>query len=104
MSYSGAWRNVGFFSSDMYVQICKPEELQNCNPKLWQLIDKYGSAFDEDWWYFLTKTERYVRRVPLWMSNNPSGKIPCEKPRRFEPNQKLVEFMCVSPKELQENK
>jgi len=83
------WRNAHGFSHAMYIQHCKPDELKMCDPKLFKIIDKHGSAFDDEWWYWISKTGRYIRRCPVWMSKK---RTDAEKPRKYDPSKKLTEF------------
>lgn len=86
--YIGPWRNgEQRFSSAMYIQICRPEELQSWDQKLYDLIIKYGSSFDSIWEYWINKRETWIRRTPLGYGK----RIPTEKPRKYEPNRKLME-------------
>jgi len=100
LTFDGGWRNSHIFSSkkgtfvrafskSMYIQHVTVEELQMQDPKLWQILEKYGEAFDDYWFYWISKGGKYVRRTPLWLSQK---YVPCEKPRKYEPNRKLTEF------------
>jgi hypothetical protein len=87
--YIGPWRNTEpCFKAAMYIQMCRPEELKEWSPKLYALIIKFGSAFDDTWEYWLNKRMTWIRRTPLGYGK----RIPCEKPKRYEPNQKLEIF------------
>lgn len=86
MAYPPPWRNEGHFYKDMYCQKCRPDELKFANEKLLNLIEKYGSIFDDNWYYWLTKKGK-ICRIPLWLSNQKG--VNCEKPRKYEPNRKL---------------
>jgi len=69
MTYEGPWRNGDSFHSAMYNQHCRLDELQSWNPKLVRLLLKYGSAFDDQWNYWITNSsKRYVKRCPIWLN------------------------------------
>jgi hypothetical protein len=37
-------------------------------PKLMKIIEKWGAAFDEEYWYWIGgRTVRYLKRAPVWM-------------------------------------
>jgi len=95
--YDGPWRNVGMFTSDMYCNHCTLNDLEMQNKKLFAILTKHGSAFDDYWYYWITRSNRYVRRVPLWLSDSRSltrgiRKVDTEKSIRYEPNHKLDEW------------
>jgi hypothetical protein len=67
------WRN----SRDLFTQTCRTEDLPE---KLRLLLERYGSAFDDKYWYFLSSRGKYkglfARRVPVWQTSKrmPTGK------------------------------
>ena len=89
MRYEAPWRNIKY---EVYHQGCYPHELETQDPQLYNLLMKYGEMFDDEWWYYVNKTETFLKRCPLWLSQKRVGQ---EKPRRFEPNRKLVEFATL---------
>jgi len=61
--YEGPWRNR---LPPFYTQYCYLDEAP---PKLVKLIQRYGSAFDDEWLYKLRgRTRKIVTRQPLWLS------------------------------------
>ena len=69
MSYEGPWRNGDSFHSVMYNQHCRLDELLMYSPKLHALLLRYGCAFDDVWYYWLSNSsKRYVKRNPLWLN------------------------------------
>jgi len=82
-----AWRNDRW---RMYNQICRIDELPQ---KLRILIEMYGMAFDDEFWYVLsTKPPKTtVSKIPLWKPT----KYAYEKHERYKPydssQTKLVE-------------
>lgn len=55
------WRNTRWGRMTSYL---KHDEVSWNFPKLWKLLQAYGSAFDDRWAYRLTKG--YVLRTPVW--------------------------------------
>jgi len=55
------WRNTRWGRNTQYL---KHDEVESICPKLWRLLQRYGSAFDDRWGY--RKTEKYVLRFPVW--------------------------------------
>jgi len=67
-SYEGPWRNR---PRHLYTQYCYLDEAP---PKLVKLIQRYGSAFDDEWFYKLSgHTRKIVTRRPLWLSKGEGG-------------------------------
>lgn len=88
MSYEGAWRNRIHHN---FTQYCYPHELEVMQPKLMQLIKKYGAAFDDSWQYRLRgRTRIVVVRKPLWLDVTESGRQ-FEKYRQPDRSQKKIE-------------
>ena len=93
--YEGAWRNKGP-SWGMYRQHCRPDELESLDPKLYFLVMKYGSAFDDYWYIWLSKGGHWVRRISIELAadiTSMKANKMFEKPRRYEPNEKLVGWL-----------
>ena len=68
MTYEGPWRNGDAYHSAMYNQHCRLDELEMWNKKLFTLLMRYGEAFDDVWFYWITNsTKRYVKRNPIWL-------------------------------------
>jgi len=69
------WRN----SRDLYTQVARIDEIDG---KLRLLLERYGTVFDDDWWYWVTTRGRgkglFVKCVPIWQT---SKKMPAEKYR-----------------------
>ena len=86
MRYPAPWRNIRY---ELYHQGCFPEELKNCDVKLYRILKKYGETFDDEWWYYFNRNETFIKRCPLWLSQK---RVDREVPRKFEPNRKLNEF------------
>jgi len=86
MRYEAPWRNIRY---EQYHQGCYPEELKLYNPRLFQLIKKYGHTFDDEWWYYYNRPLTFIKRVPLWLSQK---RVDRERPKKYEPNRKLEEF------------
>lgn len=64
--YTGPWRNTEpCFKAAMYIQMCKPEELEAWDSKLYQIIMTWGSAFDDDWEYWINPKMTRIRRTPI---------------------------------------
>jgi len=80
--FSAPWRLDTPF--DKFKMYCRLDELKEWNPKLAKLILTYKECFDDEWWYYLSKTGVYVRRVPLWMT---SKRMPSEKSKLIDRNQ-----------------
>jgi len=79
-----AWRNDRW---RMYHQICRVDELPQ---KLRILIERYGLAFDDDFWYILSTKEpkTTVSKIPLWKRDK--YKVPTEKYVKLDPFQKKL--------------
>ena len=93
MSYDEGWRNRGFRVAP-YEQYCFPDELKIFRPKLLFLIEKYGSAFDDNWQYKKSgRTQKVIVRTPLWLGEKfyfrECEKVIRRKPRR-DPHQKKL--------------
>jgi hypothetical protein len=44
-----------------------------------QLLKLYGTAFDDDWWYFAGKSKaKIIKRTPVWFNQK---RMPAEKPK-----------------------
>jgi len=86
MSYSGPWRNRGGWGR--YEQFCRPDELKSWGAKLFSLIEKYGEAFNDDWWFYYNKKRTVIVRVPIWQRQK---RIDQENPKRHF-QRKLKEF------------
>lgn len=94
--YSDTWRNT----PDIYTQTARIDELE-CNGLqghfLVLLLERYGEAFDQDWWYYLCCRGRgkglFVRRVPIWLT---CKKMPTEKYHALpvRRHQKRLEEVC----------
>ena len=69
----------------MYIQMCKPDELKEWDRKLYDIIMTQGSAFDNDWEYWINPKMTRIRRTPIGRGK----RTWTEKPKRYEPNQKL---------------
>ena len=59
--YEQVWRNTRWGRNTQYL---RHDEVQNFFPKLWKLLQAYGSAFDDKWAY--RKTKKYVLRFAVW--------------------------------------
>ena len=59
--YEQVWRNCRWGRNSQYL---KHDEVQSFFPKLWKLLQVYGSAFDDKWAY--QKTDKYVLRFAVW--------------------------------------
>lgn len=95
--FEDAWRNSGP-SWGMYIQKCRPQELETLNSKLYKLLMKYGSMFDDFWYYWVSKTGRWLRRTPLWFATdikNAKARQCFEKHRKYEPNQKITNYTRI---------
>ena len=88
MTYEAPWKNSPF-RGEPHLQYCTLEELRYQSRKLAHLIERYGEAFDDEWWYYFNKNMTHVKRLPIWQRTK---RIDCEKPRRYEPNRKLSEW------------
>ena len=87
--FEDAWRNKQTGrGGNYYIQHCRPSELEPLNPKLFNLIMKYGSCFDDDWEYWIARTGKWMRRTPLGFGK----RIAAERPKRYEPNMQLESF------------
>ena len=92
--FEDSWRNTGP-SWGMYIQKCRPDELIMLNPKLYNLLMKYGSMFDDDWFYWLSKTGKWFRRIPMELAidtKNAKAHKWYEKPKKYEHNMRLESF------------
>ena len=58
---SQLWRNTRWGRNTQYL---KHDEVRNLFPKLWILLQEFGSAFDDVWAYRLTK--KYVLKFAVW--------------------------------------
>ena len=67
------WRN----GWDSYTQTVRIDDVPE---KLRRLLEKYGEAFDDDWWFFMCNRGKgkglFARRVPIWQT---SKRMPAEK-------------------------
>jgi len=73
--YEGPWRNR---IHHLYAQYCYPDE---ADPKLMKLIDRYGAAFDDEWYYKICgRSIKVVTRRPLWLDRGEGGWLG-EKPK-----------------------
>lgn len=76
--YERGWRNRSY---TFYTQFCYQDELEL---KLKGLLDKYGEAFDDIWYYFYPKKKKpdsrptAVRR-PLWQEKEERFGVTAEK-------------------------
>ena len=75
---SQIWRNCRWGRNSQYL---KHDEVQSFFPKLWMLLEVFGSAFDDKWAY--RKTKRYVLRFAVW-DKPQSGSFWEDKDRRTE--------------------
>lgn len=90
--YTGPWRNTEpCFKAAMYIQMCKPDELRDWDPKLFRIIMTWGSCFDDDWEYWINPKMTRIRRTPIGRGK----RTWTEKPKRYEPNQKLEKFSSL---------
>jgi hypothetical protein len=90
--YTGPWRNTEpCFKAAMYIQMCKPDELRDWDPKLYRIIMTWGSCFDNDWEYWINPKMTRIRRTPIGRGK----RTWTEKPKRYEPNHKL-ELFCAT--------
>lgn len=65
MGYDGGWRNRLRF---LYCQYLYLEDVERNFPKLFQILKKYGRAFDDVWQYRIRgRSKKIVTRFPLWM-------------------------------------
>jgi hypothetical protein len=88
--FTTPWRIANPFVSQMHVQHCKPEELKTWNSKLYALIMKYGCAFDDYWYYWITKKGTWMKRTLVFLPKH----IRVGKPLRFyQVNKKLEKWI-----------
>jgi len=88
MTYDGAWRNR---LRHLYTQYCYLHELND--PKLWKLLEKYGAAFNDTWWYQIAgRSVKVVLRKPLWLGRKTeSSKFAEKRKHRFrDPRQRQL--------------
>jgi len=83
MENSPCWRKRPYC---LYTEYCYPHELKEANPKLLQLIEKYGLMFDDYWKYRITgRSRKVVVREPLWLLGTiESGKFAEHKDHYFD--------------------
>lgn len=86
---SQIWRNCRWGRNSQYL---KHDEVEWNFPKLWKLLQAYGSAFDDEWAF--RKTDKYVLRFPVW-DKPQSGSHWEDKDKRTENVKKLTEFESV---------
>ena len=77
---SQVWRNTRWGRNTQYL---KHDEVESLFPKLWKLLQVYGSAFNEKWAYRLTK--KYVLRFAVW-DKPQSGSYWEDKDKRLKAN------------------
>ena len=71
---------------DRMIQYCPRGAEDMLNAKLLKLLEKYGTAFDDEWWYFIGKSKmQIIKRTPVWFSQK---RMPTEKPK--DPFQKKI--------------
>ena len=64
---------------DRMIQYCPKGGEQFLNWKLLKLLEIYGQAFDDDWWYWIGKSKaKYIKRTPVWFRQK---RMPAEKPK-----------------------
>jgi len=63
----GGWRNRLRY---LYSQYCYKDEV--FSKKLLFLIDTYGSAFDDEWYYIISKDGKVIIRSPIWLGKEPN--------------------------------
>lgn len=52
-------------------------------PKLIKIVEKWGAAFDEEYWYWIGgRKAHYLKRAPLWMYGQ--KRVAAEKYRAVE--------------------
>lgn len=68
MIYKDGWRNR---LRALYSQYCYRDEV--FSTKLLWLIDTYGSAFDDEWYYIPSKDGKVIIRSPVWLGKEPSA-------------------------------
>ena len=61
MSGNQIWRNCRWGRNSRYL---KHDEVESMFPKLWKVLQLYGSAFDDEWGY--RKTKKHVLQFPVW--------------------------------------
>jgi hypothetical protein len=66
--YEPPWRNKRW---ELYTQCCRLDEVPNL--KLRKLLKIYGTAFDDEWWYYLNRSGLMAFRVPLWQKQKRIG-------------------------------
>jgi len=76
--YIFGWRNRSY---TFYTQFCYQDEL---SPKLRYLLDRYGLAFDDEWFYFYPKKKKPESRAvavrrPLWQEKEERFGVTAEK-------------------------
>ena len=54
--YNGPWRNSRF---ELYALACRMDELILFDPKLCQLLEHHGKAFDSEWSYYKGKKSNW---------------------------------------------
>jgi hypothetical protein len=71
---------------DCMIQYCPRGAEDMLNPKLLQLLKLYGTAFDDDWYYYIGKSKaQIIKRTPVWFAQK---RMPAEKPK--DPFQKKL--------------
>lgn len=79
--YCRPWLNT----KDRTVQYC-PRTYEGLDPKLLKLLEMYGEAFDDIWFYWIVKPRRkikqphsdYIKRTPVWQNQKC---MPAENPK-----------------------
>ena len=74
-----------------YTQYCYLDE---CPPKLRVLLEKYGCAFDDYWYYKICgRTRKVVTRRPLWLDRGEGGWMYEKHPKPRDKTVKLTDFI-----------
>jgi len=60
-AFEQVWRNTRWGRNTQYL---RHDEVESFFPKLWKLLQVFGSAFDDKWAY--RKTKKYVLRFAVW--------------------------------------
>jgi len=55
------WRNCRWGRNSQYLKF---DEVQSFFPKLWKILQAFGSCFDDKWAYKMTN--KYVLRFAVW--------------------------------------
>lgn len=80
---------------ELYALTCKMDELQIFDKKLYELLLKYGTAFNDKAWFYVNRNGR-VFALPLWMkqkridAEKHMAKIDLSQCRLFEEKEKTL--------------